>query len=360
MHRTSLLLCSLCLAGCGDKKDGQPADGPVASDTVRKPAGYGAACAQDADCESSLCVEGVCSKLCRQFVDCPTVSGKPFECGEVPTHNKVACYPRRYAAAKHGIGYDCTLDNLCGVGFKCMGLEGTTDRYCSGKCKADWDCPPRYRCAAVRVGKDAPETEKWCRRREFCHPCAVDDQCGPDNLCVADINGGRYCGKSCTKGGGGSCPAFAKCEEAGNGKLQCKHKKGYCWKGLAFEGDLCEPCISHGWFPTAEADFTIAEEGPCKKEGFCYIFSSYVMEAGCIMPCGANDSCPSGGAIEYACAKLTSLGSGKICTSDAQCTEPNEACTGKGTTPGKCGKRLCVPVKLDPDSGQKIFGSCVP
>lgn len=325
MRRPISILFALALGGCGDTNGNTP-DASV--DTVRPPQGYGAACTKDDECESKLCVAEVCSKLCKRQLDCPTVENKPYECGEVPTLKKVACYPRRYPTGKGGLGYDCTLDQTCGVGYKCMGQPGTTERYCSRECSEDWDCPPRLRCSKTRTGKDPAETKGWCRRRDFCHPCAIDDQCGPDNLCITDINKNRYCGKSCS--GGGTCPSYAKCEDAGNGKQQCKHKAGYCYKNLASESDLCEPCFVHGWVGTPTADFAIAEDGICKKEGFCYLLSTYSMEAGCLMPCGSGDTCPTS-AKNYACADLKSLGG-----------------------------KYCVPTTIDPDSGQKIFGSCAP
>ncbi len=324
-YPASMILIALALAACGDKNGNTPVD--AALDTTRPPSPYGMACEKDDECESKLCVEKACSKLCKSQLDCPIAANVAFECGEVPTLKKVACYPRRYIVGKGGLGYDCTLDELCGVGFKCMGQPGTTDRYCSKPCKEDWDCPPRYRCTKTRTGKDAPEAESFCRRREFCHPCAIDDQCGPGNLCITDINKNRYCGKACS--GGGTCPTYAKCEDAGNGKQQCKHKAGYCYKSLTAESDLCEPCLIHGWVGTASADYAIAEEGICKKEGFCYLLSTYSMEAGCIMPCGTGDTCPASTKYNYACADLKSLGG-----------------------------KYCVPTTIDPDTGQKIFGSC--
>jgi hypothetical protein len=80
----------------------------------------------------------------------------------------------------------------------------------------------------------------------------------------------------------------------------------------------------------ASADLTIAEEGTCPKGGFCYLLSLYTMEAACITPCEAGDTCPS---ASYSCA------------------------TGDDFVVA-LGSKLCVPIAIDPGSGQKVIGSC--
>jgi len=310
--------------------------------------GYGETCSTDAECDSAPCVEGYCSKTCKSQRDCPLIRGKAFDCGEIKD-GLVGCYPRTYKAQQYGMGYDCSIDGKCGVGYRCMGNTGDAERYCSNKCESDMDCPPEYWCSQVRVGADV-EPEKWCRRRQFCHPCVIDDQCaGEDNLCVKDKNGKGYCSKACTKAGT-TCPSWAKCEDAGNNTLQCRPVAGTCAKP---DGDLCDPCVIHGWTTKASAgagcndtndcrehqycaalsattkiclpvSYTIAEEATCKKDARCMLLDRYSGESGCITPCTADTDCPS--ATAYACVTITSLGA-----------------------------KYCVPVDAD-----GYIGSCVP
>jgi hypothetical protein len=322
-------LLALALGACSDGN--QVLDGAV-PDTMPQNLGYGRACASDEECTSKLCVDGFCSQICKRLSDCPTIAGQSFDCGTVAEIKKVACYPRQYRSEKYGLGYDCSLDETCGavggVKYTCVGMAGASDRYCTGPCKTDRECPPTFRCANVKIGNAAPERQ--CRRRQFCHPCAIDDQCGTGNLCINDINGNKYCGKACTTTGIGTCPTYAKCEDAGNSTLQCKHRAGYCYKGFDYEGGLCDPCVAHGSMRGSEADLTIAEEGTCVKGGFCYLLSLYTMEAACITPCETGDTCPSG---DYYCFK--------------------------GDGFGVPGSKLCVPSVYDTTLKFNVITSCV-
>lgn len=276
---------------------------------------YGVQCGADEECESNLCVkyelkgaeQGVCSKACKRQTDCGSHLGQPFDCGEV-AEKTVACYPRTYKTGDYVIGHDCSLDGKCAVGYICTGQPGDADRYCAATCKNDMNCPPKYRCASMRVGKG--KTEQRCLLRKFCHPCVVDDQCGgEEDLCIKDKNGNGYCSKACSKTAAGTCPDYAKCEDAGNSKLQCRHKKGICFKSFDKDGDLCDPCFAHGWKSDNLDMLTIAEDGICKTEGFCFLLDPKTGEAACIMPCGSGETCPDS---TYACGTFDSLG-GKFC-----------------------------------------------
>lgn len=210
------------------------------------------------------------------------------------------------------VGHNCSLDLKCAVGFRCLGPEGTADRYCSKTCESDRDCPPRYRCAQARVGNQPPEPDKWCRRRDFCHPCVIDEQCGtpPENLCVRDDLGHGFCSKACPPTGVG-CPVWAKCENVGNKQLQCKPKRGTCFNPGG--GGLCDNCTTFGWVNLANGDFTLNEPGSCRGDGSCYMLSKTSTENVCITPCAADGSCPPpSGSISYTCFELKSL-AGKYC-----------------------------------------------
>lgn len=358
------LLSLTLLAGCEDdpKPKGDltvvpPVDGGPKTDTPAAARGYGSQCTENPDCDSNLCVEGFCSKLCKRLSDCAPTAEQHFLCGEVAALKTVACYPRTYSTDPMTTGHDCSLDGLCAGGFTCLGQADSAERYCSAVCVNDQDCPPTYRCATTTIG-DAAEEQKFCRRREFCHPCAIDDQCGgQEDICIADINNNKYCSKACDPAGS-SCRTYSKCEDAGNGAFQCKPKKGYCFKSFEAEGELCDPCLEHGNFKDPKKDLTISEVGTCKADHTCYVVDVYTMEPACLSPCGT------------------------VCTAPTDCDQ--EKCDGDCTcVDGRCNdffcpedptyqylcmflsksgysRDYCVPTRYDPEYQQQVPGSCYP
>ncbi|MCC6748267.1 MAG: hypothetical protein IT371_11450 [Deltaproteobacteria bacterium] len=326
----------LACAACSD--GGGPAGPDGGGQADAGPAAYGLPCAKDEDCGSKLCVDKFCSRACRKQAECPPVRSDPnpskragtlggpcdpkdkscgpglvcvaneclraFDCGEVEP-GKTSCYARRYDSRPYTMGHDCSIDGRCAQSYKCMGVPGDTERYCAPACKTDQDCPAAFRCASAQTGNRP--AEKRCMRRQFGHPCAVEDQCGDAaNLCIADVNQKKYCSKACVKGGN-TCPPFATCEDVGNGKLQCRHKAGYAFKP---EAKLCEPCVAHYTLPEGNTEFTVAEEGGCVAGGFCLRLNSYSREDYCATPCDAEGKCPDG----YSCGKFSSLGENtKLC-----------------------------------------------
>jgi hypothetical protein len=192
-----------------------------------------------------------------------------------------------------------------------MGPENTASRYCSKTCESDRDCPPRFRCARARTGLQPAEPERWCRRRDFCHPCVIDEQCGDtaDAPCVRDPAGHGYCSKSCDPDHE-SCADWTRCEAAGDGHHQCRPKSGSCSKA---EGDLCDNCTTFGWVSQSTGDFTLNEVGGCKAGAACYLLSKAGTETVCITPCAADGSCPPAvGGVSFSCFELKSL-AGKFC-----------------------------------------------
>ena len=273
-----LLLVSV---GCSSRDDPQRPDathdldagnGNEAPDTPRE---YGGACDMDDDCRSKLCVDGFCSKLCRRLGDCEPVRVDPdpskpagtlggpckedqtcgrgstchlgkecllaFDCGRVGEAT-IGCYPQQYDARPYTTGHDCSLDGICAQSYECMGQAGASDRFCSPTCDHDRQCPPHLRCA--RLSTTGGKTERRCMLRRMGHPCDIDDQCWGTEAselgCVMDVNGNGYCSKTCSRSDPGTCPPFAKCEEAGGGRQMCKYKAGFAYTE---GGTLCDPCI---------------------------------------------------------------------------------------------------------------------
>lgn len=258
-----------------------------------KPLPYGLACTGDAQCESKHCIAGYCSKLCSKLADCPSGSGIRFTCGEVEP-NLVACLPNRVDNRPFTTGHDCSLDGKCAGGWKCMGALGGY-RYCSPICENDHQCPTKMRCASVKAA-DADEgepAEKRCMPRKFGHPCVIDDQCpNSGDACITDLKGKKYCSKACTPTSGGTCPVFAKCQDAGNGNMQCKYNAGYAYDT---PGSYCDPCIYH--------DDLLEETGTCQAGGRCLRLSSYTNETACVLSC-ADTPCPDN---SYWCTPTSKL-----------------------------------------------------
>jgi hypothetical protein len=306
-----------------------------------EPRAFGLPCTLDEDCEGKMCLDGHCSKVCSKQADCPPAAGKYFFCGTAKDDGTVACYPKQHDDRPFATGYDCSADGKCGIGWKCLGTPGEPDRFCSPECKNDKECSPKMRCAEVREGDKAPEMR--CVRRQWGHPCVIDDQCGGAiDLCITDSNGSKYCSKACEKDIASTCPQFAKCEDAGNGKLQCRHKQGYAYKA---DGDQCDPCSWHYEYQAGTEVVTVADAKACKTGGMCMRLSPYTNETACALPCATDTD--------------------KTCTKDEDCDSRN--CVTLQSGEKRCGfcadnfgctnaTKVCVPVVQTPQG--LTIGTC--
>ncbi len=312
------LLFALAL-GCSDDSGG---DNTPDASTLKR---YGQACTADKDCNTGLCAAKTCSVTCTKPTECPTVDGKRFYCGEVST-GKTACYPQVWDGKKAGtMGTSCASTGKCEADHFCTGQPGDADRYCAGKCTTDTDCPPEYRCATTRTGKDAASTTSYCYKRQFCHPCTGDWQCaGAGWKCLKDKLGNGFCSKPCSAGAaapdagtgdaapGGTCPTYATCEKEGSAYF-CKHKAGFCTRGFKSEGGHCDPCIVHGWLGTGVSSdpvSTVAEAKQCKGSAFCVMYDRYYGESACLKTCTDDASC---GDSKLKCYKYTTSLGTSVC-----------------------------------------------
>ncbi len=310
-------LLPLLLLGCSDDSAQKDA-GPPAKDGVAGPdqstlKRYGDSCAKDAECQTGLCLLQVCTVKCTQLADCPSVGPQRFDCGEAAA-GVTACYPQTYGDKE--TGKDCSAGGKCAAGHLCAGQPGDTDRYCAAECSTDRDCPPRFRCASTMTGKTV-DAKRYCRKRLFCHPCVIDDQCGgAADRCVQDGNGNLFCSLACsptaaTDGGvPGTCPSYGKCTKEGSG-YQCQHKTGACYKSLDKEGEQCDPCIVHGFRSTGTVGDnreTIAEVGQCKAGNYCVEYDTFHHEAACLAPC--SKTCTSS---NYYCKNYSTTLGGNFC-----------------------------------------------
>jgi hypothetical protein len=153
-----------------------------------------AACAEDSDCASGFCVEGVCcGSRCDGLCQSCTLPGSVGACTPEPlgVDFRAQCGPARACVstcdgAGHcigaGVGTLCTrnacVDASHGVGAAiCSGFEGT----CETASAAPFDCTP-YACAAAFGA---------CVSR-----CATSDDCAPGYVC--DTSSGTSSG-TCTQ-----------------------------------------------------------------------------------------------------------------------------------------------------------------
>ncbi|MCA9668140.1 MAG: hypothetical protein KC503_21225 [Myxococcales bacterium] len=355
-----ILLTLALLMGC-NSGDGDPVDaGPP--DTGPRP--YGGECTDDKDCESNMCIEGFCSKLCAAQTDCKSLRVDPdpnkpkgslggpcrdngscakglecysgeclrdFQCGKTAKDDQVACFARKYDDQPFTTGYDCSADGRCANGWKCIGTAGSRNRFCSPNCESDTECPPQFRCTEYAPSEAIKDWEKKkdkrCMPRRIGHPCEIDDQCFSEiagvahNFCVKDTKGNGYCTTECKANEPGTCPPFMKCEDAGNNKLRCRFKAAQAYPA-AGAGKRCEPCISHG---QQERDVLYFDIGQCAPGGLCFELSPYSRESVCLEPCPSDGMCPN---------------------ADDRCTIADP--------------KVCVPTKIDPDTQSRVIGSCYP
>ncbi|MFO0750776.1 MAG: Ig-like domain-containing protein [Myxococcota bacterium] len=191
----------------GAAGDGDGADAPDALDPcVADPGGFGCACEENADCNSSWCIpsrqgDKVCSQTCTE--SCPG----DFACRlvQLPGSDPVflcvdltvsLCRPCR-------TNQDCQ-GNFGGVDNRCLPRSGAEGAFCGLGCAKDEDCPAEYSCLD-KADLEAGSVSKQCVPKDdaecTCSPRAVAEQastacakleckgsrvCGPDGLTECD------------------------------------------------------------------------------------------------------------------------------------------------------------------------------
>lgn len=200
-------------------------------------------------------------KVCTHTAECGVGEDCNSADGKVAT-----CVKRTYPV---GAGTLCGA-NVCGDGLDCPNVESGL-ALCTATCATDLDCPVATSCHV-----DAKDGTSSCRTRQFCAPCATDEQCGPGNLCIpmGPDDPTKFCSTPCNKGGS-ECPPYAACQDIGDGNYACRHKNGTC----SGDGSLCAPCVTGS--------------GACAGGGAC-LHHPGTGESFCSMPCGAGDTCGAG------------------------------------------------------------------
>ncbi|NMC69361.1 MAG: hypothetical protein GYA57_04735 [Myxococcales bacterium] len=262
-----------CLPGSGCSGDDATADGGDVSaetpDDGAAPLEFGAPCANDGECRSGICVEGLCTRACSYRTDCP---GEGWTCAEADD-GRILCLTTRYTDGEGRYGDPC-FATACdeAAGFRCIRrTEDDPYAYCTHDCTDDRDCPYQMVC---RDGDDG----RYCRPRTYCEPCLLDDQCGwANDDCIADDSGARFCSQACDPARPTTCPTDSACVETEPGRYQCKPAFGRC----VGDGELCHPC---------------REDDDCAAGSTC-ITDRYTRYSFCGSPCRASDECP----IEFYC-----------------------------------------------------------
>jgi hypothetical protein len=329
----------------------------------------GQTCLSAIECSGQLCLNTAppamplpalkCTRTCTSQSDCPV----GWACGLAHPEDAAiygaTCYPATWATVAGGFGTDCSLVsedpkspgkmcvagamNPCAMGFVCHATARCdVAAYCTKGCATDLDCPPTMFCGALSAkvcvtDNDCSGSSKcmpvpngtakvctgdtMCLKREFCSPCAVDDQCPPSHLCATDTGGNRFCGKLCDPrkdptnpdiecpqpaniqdSTGNTVPAgdvFEKCvpSAVGSKKSVCRPRVGQCHGPSSIAGipagGVCAWCRT-------------GEPGDCPN-GECFV-DAFTTEHFCTQGCTAtvavrngnimvtNDDCPKPGA----------------------------------------------------------------
>lgn len=267
-----------------------------------------AACKAASECSSDACDDGTCKRPCNRLSDCAVgtecvglvVGKKPGVC-----KGKPSLAPGRYSqpCPKGREGKECDAD----AGFRCIGLKGDPDAYCSkpGDCAADGGCPIGYWCGGIRgdakEGEGIPASQRTCVKRTFCAPCDTDTDCGFTfgAKCVPDVDGVKFCSTSCTPDKR-SCRFGAECVAVGGGDFACRPDAGTCARA---KPTGCDPCRN---------DLDCGPGGYCLGDTIPGAIDKPSVRW-CVTPCGTADgdgkrTCPkSPNGVEMICLDENNL-----------------------------------------------------
>lgn len=224
--------------------------------------GSNQACSSAADCDPGQCAAGnQCisdGKETKCRLPCDTQSC-PFNHHCQAASPKSFCAPDAHAYTKANGQWGAPCSPTKGIDqnpdcdsaqyFWCYAQSPTdAGAYCTQfGCTSDADCKGGWTCATVNTFPNATTsvrqygaTQKVCRPREHCAPCASDLDCPSaptKHWCIPGKDGQTFCAPEC--GGTNNCPKDAQCVDRAEfpAKL-CFPNAGLC-KG---DGSFCSPC----------------------------------------------------------------------------------------------------------------------
>ncbi|TNE51516.1 MAG: trypsin-like serine protease [Deltaproteobacteria bacterium] len=203
-----------------------------------------------------------------------------------------------------------------------------------GKCTADKDCGPCYRCDTQQgkcVIKGTTPT------KEFCSPCSAPSQCGGNgqNICQRQSVGNR-CLQECDLNG--CCPLGTSCRSVG-GVSQCVPDKGACEPYKCQSDSECGPgeeCNSGECKPKpVQASATLCKKCSSNADCGAGVCTDYPDGKYCTMPCVAENFCPTGYACKVVGGKAQCISSSGEC----KCSADTDCHTGNVCNAGICGKQ---------------------
>ena len=369
------------------------------------PGEAGAACFNDADCDSGLCVDTADGKVCTK--PCTDCCPAGWACVDVtPLGGSIyACMPRFVHACD-----PCSADSQCNFsgssGDLCVSY-GAAGSFCGEWCATNQDCPGGYACKSGVKGTNGSGSQ--CVKSDGVCACSPLAQLKNLTTACATANASGTCtgSRMCTASGLTACDAAVASTETCNGKddncdgvtdeagaTGCSNwftdsdGDGYgagaslgctCAKpagGYASQGGDCNDAVASihpGATPFCSGfdancdgvlDVVPCDDGdPCTLDGCSFVAGSCTHKPmpSCLLACKSDsdpscndgnpctdDSCVAGvcaHAVGLGCACTGSCDDGNVCTDDS---------CDKAT--GKCAHAvvpLCCDVSVDTcDDGQ--------
>lgn len=184
-----------------------------------------------------------------------------------------------------------------GIGPLFNGLgQDDRDGICSlyplqNKCKANSECAPCFQCIGGTCTPPSKPIAKICR------PCASNQDCGTDGVCVTSPAGG-LCLQKCF---GSCCPTGYQCKQIGNDSL-CVPLEGYCptttcqTDANCGSKSVCDPQLRYCRAPDIY-DYKLCHKD-CATNADCgsSLYQCVAFGSGqkrCVISC-ANHLCPRG------------------------------------------------------------------